>query len=72
MFINFSRYQYLEKFHGKPVNLDPDHEHCPFPALFLIQEMRTRGFFPQYTDRPISCSSSTYNSEIMMQVATRK
>ena len=60
MFINFPRNEYLEEFHGKPVNLDPDHEHSPFPALFLIQEMRTRRFFPQFADRPIPCPSSTY------------
>jgi hypothetical protein len=33
--------------------LDPDHNHSPFPAPFLIQEMRTRGVHPWYTDRPI-------------------
>lgn len=53
MFINFSHEVYLEQYHGKTVALDPDHNHSPFPALFLIQEMRPRGFHPWHTDRPI-------------------
>jgi hypothetical protein len=52
VFINFSRNQYLERFHGKSVVLTSDHRYSPFPAPFLIQEMRTRGFHPWYTDRP--------------------
>ena len=53
VFVNFSRNEFLEQFHGKTVALDPGHSHSPFPAPFLIQEMRTRGFHPWYTDRPI-------------------
>jgi hypothetical protein len=61
IFINFSQLQRLEQFHGKIVMLDPDHDHCPFPAPFLIQEMCTRGFHPWLTDRQIPYpSSSTY------------
>ncbi|KAH7906401.1 hypothetical protein BJ138DRAFT_1105186, partial [Hygrophoropsis aurantiaca] len=46
VFVNFSRERYLEGFHGKTVALDPGHGHSPFPAPFLVQEMRTRGFYP--------------------------
>lgn len=53
VFVNFSQTQDLEQFHGKTVKLDPNHNHSPFPAPFLIQEMRTRGFHPWCTDRPI-------------------
>ena len=53
VFVNFSQNRFLEQFHGKTVALDPGHNHSPFPAPFLIQEMRTRGFHPWYTDRPI-------------------
>ena len=53
VFINFSQNQYLERFHEKSVVLTSDHRYSPFPAPFLIQEMRTRGFHPWYTDRPI-------------------
>ena len=53
VFINFSQERSLEKYHGKTVALNPNHVLTPFPALFLIQEMRTRGFHPWRTDRPI-------------------
>jgi len=35
------------------VVLDPDHVHSPFPAPFLVHEMRTRGFHPWFIDLPI-------------------
>jgi hypothetical protein len=59
VFVNFSQIQDLEQFHGKAVILDSSHRHSPFPILFLIQEMRTRGFYPWCTDRPIDCPLST-------------
>jgi len=59
VFVNFSRNEVLEQFHGKAVVLDANHHHSPFPAPFLIQEMRTRGFYPWCTDRPIPNSRST-------------
>ena len=55
IFVNFSRNEDLEQFHGKS---DANH-HSPFPAPFLIQEMRTRGFHPWCTDRPIPHPRST-------------
>ncbi|KZP06079.1 hypothetical protein FIBSPDRAFT_1053750, partial [Athelia psychrophila] len=61
VFINFSQYDLLEQFHGKTVALDANHKRSPFPAPFLIQEMRTRGFNPWYTDRSTSSTlSPTY------------
>ncbi|KAI0293777.1 hypothetical protein BC826DRAFT_368939 [Russula brevipes] len=59
VFVNFSRNEDLEQFHGKAVVLDANHHHSPFPAPFLIQEMRTRGFHPWCTDRPIPHPAST-------------
>ena len=53
VFVNFSQNPDLEQFHGKTVALDPNHDHSLFPAPFLIQEMRTRGFHPWCTNRPI-------------------
>jgi hypothetical protein len=51
VFIKFSRNEDLEQFHGKLVVLDANHHHhSPFPALFLIQEMCTRGFHPWCPD----------------------
>ena len=46
VFVNFSRNEDLEQFHGKSVVLDANHQCSPFPAPFLIQEMHTRGFHP--------------------------
>ena len=40
VFVNFSRNEDLEQFHGKAVVLDADHPHSPFPAPFLIQETK--------------------------------
>ncbi|KIM42867.1 hypothetical protein M413DRAFT_124969 [Hebeloma cylindrosporum] len=61
VFVNFARKSYLDRFHGKKVVLDPDHRRCPFPAPFLIHEMRTRGFHPWCADRPIPHpQSATY------------
>ena len=37
VFVNFSRNEDLEQFHGKAV-VHADHPHSPFPAPFLIQE----------------------------------
>ena len=53
VFVNFSRNEDLEQFHGKSVVLDANHQRSPFPAPFLIQEMCTRGFHPWRSDRPI-------------------
>jgi hypothetical protein len=61
VFINFTQLEDQNKFHGKPVALDPNHEHSPFRAPFLIHEMRTRGFYPWFTDQPIPCPSSPYS-----------
>ena len=60
VFVNFSRNEDLEQFHGKSVLLDPNDLHSPFPAPFLIQEMRTRGFHPWCADRPPHPTSTTY------------
>ncbi|KAF8559882.1 hypothetical protein OG21DRAFT_1479760 [Imleria badia] len=46
VFINFSGAFVDETFHGKVVALDPRHHYAPFPSLFIIQEMRVRGFHP--------------------------
>ncbi|KAF8339310.1 hypothetical protein F5887DRAFT_1077528 [Amanita rubescens] len=61
VFVNFSQHRSLEQFHGKTVALDPNRNHSPFPAAFLIHEMRTRGFHPWCADRSIPCPlSPTY------------
>ena len=46
MFINYSGHPYLQQFHGKAIALDIKDKYAPFPSLFIIHEMRVRGFYP--------------------------
>jgi hypothetical protein len=46
VFINYSGHPNLQQFHGKAVALDIKDKHAPFPSLFIIHEMRVRGFHP--------------------------
>ncbi|KAH9917371.1 uncharacterized protein BXZ73DRAFT_53366 [Epithele typhae] len=50
--INLGQLQDLDEFHGKAVALDPQDALAPFPSLFLIHEMRVRGFNPLNTTIP--------------------
>jgi hypothetical protein len=36
----------LGPLHNKAIGLDPKDRHAPFPGLFIIHEMRVRGFHP--------------------------
>jgi len=52
--INYSNSPTLQQFHGKSIALDKQHRHVPFPSLFIIHEMRVRGFHPfQPTAPPV-------------------
>jgi len=44
--INYSNRPYLRPWHGKAIALDIRDHHAPFPSLFIINEMRVRGFHP--------------------------
>ena len=46
MLINYSNRRYLQPWHGKAIALDIRDCHAPFPSLFIIHEMRVRGFHP--------------------------
>ena len=46
VFINYSNHRYLQEFHGKAIALDIKEKYAPFPSLFIIHEMRVRGFHP--------------------------
>ena len=46
VFINYSDAPSLREFHGKTIPLDIQDRHAPFPSLFIIHEMRVRGFHP--------------------------
>ncbi|KAG6835003.1 hypothetical protein H0H93_005678 [Arthromyces matolae] len=53
IFINYSQRPELQDFHGKAVGLDINDVHAPFPSLFIIHEMRVRGFHPFQPLAPI-------------------
>ncbi|KAF8345072.1 hypothetical protein F5887DRAFT_1102802 [Amanita rubescens] len=52
VFINYSNDEDLQQFHGKAIALDIKDRYAPFPSLFLIHEMRVRGFHPFQTVVP--------------------
>ncbi|EJD00478.1 uncharacterized protein FOMMEDRAFT_159179 [Fomitiporia mediterranea MF3/22] len=46
VFVNYSEEEALRQYHGKAVALDVGERYAPFPSLFIIHEMRVRGFNP--------------------------
>jgi len=46
VFVNYSGTPHLQEFHSKAIALDIKDRHAPFPSLFIIHEMRVRGFHP--------------------------
>jgi hypothetical protein len=46
VFVNFSGDGDLQSYHGKCIALDVNHRYAPFPSIFIIHEMRVRGFHP--------------------------
>ena len=54
VFINYSNSNCisLQPFHGKAIALDIKDHHAPLPSLFIIHEMRVRGFNPFQTVTP--------------------
>ncbi|OCB86384.1 hypothetical protein A7U60_g6502 [Sanghuangporus baumii] len=46
VFINHSRDEDFQEFHGKAIALDNRDRYAPFPSLFIIHEMRVRGRHP--------------------------
>ncbi|KIY45925.1 hypothetical protein FISHEDRAFT_48249 [Fistulina hepatica ATCC 64428] len=46
VFVNYSGEPSLQQFHAKAIALDSRDRYTPFPALFIIHEMRVRGFHP--------------------------
>ena len=46
MLINYSSNPDLQQFHGKAIAIDIKGRHAPFPSIFIIHEMRVRGFHP--------------------------
>ena len=46
VFVNYSGQEELQQYHGIVIGIDSDDNHAPFPSLFIIHEMRVRGFRP--------------------------
>ncbi|KAH9037821.1 hypothetical protein EDB85DRAFT_2196833 [Lactarius pseudohatsudake] len=46
IFVNYSGSDELQRYHGKAIGLDNQDRHAPFPSLFIIHEIRVRGFQP--------------------------
>ncbi|KAH9002951.1 hypothetical protein EDB86DRAFT_2894147 [Lactarius hatsudake] len=46
IFVNYSGSDELQGYHGKAIGLDNQDRHAPFPSLFIIHEIRVRGFHP--------------------------
>jgi hypothetical protein len=44
MLVNYSNIESLQQFHGKAIALNISDHYVPFPALFIVHEMRVRGF----------------------------
>ena len=44
--------QALQPYHGKAVALDISDKYAPFPSLFIIHEMRVRGYHPFHNITP--------------------
>ncbi|KAF7977926.1 hypothetical protein HWV62_1987 [Athelia sp. TMB] len=44
--INYSGRLELQQYHGKAISLDAGDTHSPFPSIFIIHEMRVRGYHP--------------------------
>jgi len=57
VFINHSRDDDLEQYHGRAVRLYPNDPRVPFHGAFLDHEVRVRGrwpYLPDYKDRPVN------------------
>ena len=44
--VNYINEPTLQQFHGKAIALDIRDRHAPFASLFILHEMRVRGFHP--------------------------
>jgi hypothetical protein len=52
--IDYSDHYYddIQPYHGKAIALDVADKHTPFPSLFIIHEMRVRGYHPFHDTSP--------------------
>jgi hypothetical protein len=64
VFINYIGSESLQPHHGKAVALDIRHPHAPFPSLFIIHEMRVRGYHPFRPTEPVIPDDITWQDWI--------
>ncbi|KIL67606.1 hypothetical protein M378DRAFT_9375 [Amanita muscaria Koide BX008] len=67
VFVNYSDHPTLRKFHGKAIALDIKDRHAPFPSLFIIHEMRARGFHPFAPSNPDMPEDSAWQDWILSE-----
>ena len=65
MFINYSNTPELQPYHGKAIALDTRDRYVPFPSLFIIHEIRTRGFNPFEPVSPTISSDLSWQDWIL-------
>ena len=67
MFVNYSGKPSLQRFHGKAIALDIKDRYAPFPSLFIIHEMRVRGFHPFSPVAPAMPQDSPWQDWIRLE-----
>jgi len=67
VFINYSKKPILQQFHGKAIALDIRDRHAPFPSLFIIHEMRVRGFHPFAPTEPAMADDGPWQDWILLE-----
>jgi hypothetical protein len=62
--VNQSNHYDLDQYHGKCIPLNISEWHTPFPSVFIIHEMRVRGFHPFQTAAPINIDTTVWQDWI--------
>ncbi|KAF8122848.1 hypothetical protein EV363DRAFT_811787 [Boletus edulis] len=63
--INYSDDPDLQEFHGKAIALDINDRDAPYPSLFILHEMRVRGFQPEQPLDPAIPDNITWQDWIL-------
>jgi len=63
--VNYSNHPDLQQCHGKAIALDIRDRYAPFPSLFIIHEMRVRGFHPFQPIEPAMPDDSPWQDWIL-------
>ena len=66
VFVNYFNDPMLQQCHGKAIALDIRDPHAPFPSLFIIHEMRVRGFHPFEPTQPAMADDAPWQDWILL------